>query len=123
MTSTFFAQALYNLAQKDDANPKQLVKKLEEYLARKNRLKLLPSILQALRKIELQQEKLTPLVEVANEQEIAKSLKEAVAIGVHTTKAKVNPSLIAGWRATENGKLYDNSAKRSLIEIYRKITT
>jgi F0F1-type ATP synthase delta subunit len=123
MTSASFAHALYNLAKKSNASPKELVKKLQAYLASNGRLKLLPGILQELQKIELQEKKRMPVVEIAKEHDKAKALKEAAAAGVQTSEVRVNPSLITGWRAVGNGKLYDSSAKRSLIEVYRKITT
>jgi F0F1-type ATP synthase delta subunit len=123
MKAETFAQALYSLAQKDGADAKKLVTQLKTYLAESGRIKLLPSILQELRKIEAREAKLMPAVEVALEKDAAKALSEADAAGVHVAKATINPSLISGWRAMGNGKLYDNSAKRSLIEVYRKITT
>jgi F0F1-type ATP synthase delta subunit len=123
MKAETFAQALYSLAQKDGADAKKLVTQLKTYLAESGRIKLLPSILQELRKIEAREAKLMPAVEVALEKDAAKALSEASVAGVTVSKATINPSLISGWRAMGNGKLYDNSAKRSLIEVYRKITT
>jgi F0F1-type ATP synthase delta subunit len=114
-----YAQALYNAAQKDGADAKKLVAHLMATLKANGREKLLPSILQDLRRLEARESKLGAVVEVAHEKDSAHALKEAAAHGVHATKTHVNKTLIQGWRATGNGKLLDHSAKRSLIEIYR----
>jgi F0F1-type ATP synthase delta subunit len=118
-----YAQALYSASQKDSADPKKLVAQLVKYLQASGRSKLLPSILKDLERIEAREAKLAPVVEVAHENEAAAALKHAATLGIHTTKAQVNPALIQGWRATGNGKLYDQSAKRSLVELYRNVTT
>jgi F0F1-type ATP synthase delta subunit len=118
-----YAQALYSASQKDSADPKKLVAQLVKYLQASGRSKLLPSILKDLERIEAREAKLAPVVEVAHENETAAALKHAAALGIHAKKAHVNPTLIQGWRATGNGKLYDQSAKRSLVELYRNVTT
>ena len=118
-----YAQAVYNAAQKDGADAKKLVAQLVTYLKSNGREKLLPSILQDLRRLEEREAKLEPVVEVAHEKDAAHALKEAAAHGIHATKTHVNKTLIQGWRATGNGKLLDHSAKRSLIEIYRNAIT
>ena len=114
-----YAQALYNAAQKDGADAKDLVARLVKLLEKQGRSKLLPSILQDLQRIEARNAKVDSIIEVAHERDSAHALKEAAALGIHATKTHTNPTLIQGWRATAQGKLFDRSAKRSLIELYR----
>ncbi|MDR3546986.1 MAG: F0F1 ATP synthase subunit delta [Candidatus Pacebacteria bacterium] len=118
-----YAQAIYIAAQKDGADAKKLVKQLTEALKDRGRLKLLPSILRELERIEAREAKLAPQLEVSSESEAARALKEAAAQGIHAVHARVNDALIRGWRASANGKLIDHSAKRELVELYRKVTT
>ena len=115
-----YAQALYNSAQKEGADPKKLVAQLVKYLEKEGRVKLLPSILRDLQKLDAQHTKVGSIVEVADEKDSTHALTEAATHGIHATVTHTNHTLIQGWRATGNGKLYDNSAKRSLIELYRK---
>jgi len=125
-----YAQAIWNLSQKESAEEnngaKKLVANLSKHLEETGRLKLLPQILIALQKIEERQAKVSTLVEVASEHEAKTALKEAAAKGIHAEHAVVNDSLISGWRATGkvNGKetLIDASSKRALLELYQAVT-
>ncbi len=118
-----YAQALYTEAHKDGADAKALVQNLATHLKEHGREKLLPGILRALQKIEQKHAKLLPTVEVAHQDEAHHALEEAAKHGIHATRAHVNHDLISGWRATEKGKLIDNSSKQSLLTLYRKIIT
>ena len=71
------------------------------HLKRTGRIKLLPLVLRELRNEAARAIRLTPKKETAAE----------------------NPSLISGWRSTENGVLTDHTAKSALIDIYKKIIT
>lgn len=70
------------------------------HLKRTGRLKLLPKILQELKRDEARKQKTGPRKETAKE----------------------HPELISGWRSIEQGQLIDRTGKRALIEIYQKIT-
>lgn len=118
-----YAQALFNAAHKDGADAKKLVANLTKHLGIQGRTKLLPGILRSLQRLEARNAKLASVVEVAHAGESAKALKAAAAVGIHAAHAQVNESLIKGWRASSNSKLADASAKRSLIDLYRSITT
>jgi F0F1-type ATP synthase delta subunit len=118
-----YAQVLWNASQKEGADPKQLVAHLAKHLESQGRIKLLPGILRSFQRLAERNTKLSTSVEVAHASESEKALKEAAAHGIHVEQVTVNPSLIKGWRASGNGKLVDASAKRSLIELYRSITT
>jgi F0F1-type ATP synthase delta subunit len=120
-TSTY-AQALYEAAHKEGADAKLVVKNLVKHLQAEGRIKLLPGILGEVKRLEAAQAKLAPTVEVSHSGESTKALKAAKEFGIHAEHATVNPALIKGWRATGNGKLVDHSAKRELIDLYRRIT-
>jgi F0F1-type ATP synthase delta subunit len=121
-----YAQALWNLSQKKDADAKVLVAHLVKNLQQSGRLKLLPQILVALKKIEVQHGKTDSVVEVANEHESKHALHEAGLKGIYADHAVVNHSLISGWRAIGKvegkEKLIDASSKRALLEIYQAVT-
>jgi F0F1-type ATP synthase delta subunit len=117
-----YAKAIDELAHQEGANAKKLAAQLQEHLRETGRTKLLPRILRELKVLEARREKLAPSVEVASEKEAASALAAAKAAGVVATEARVNHSLIRGWRATSGGMLVDRSAKRGLIELYRNVT-
>jgi len=73
-------------------------KTLVAHLEKTGRMKLLPRVLRELKMHAARAEKLV-------------SKKET---------AKQNPALISGWRSIENGVLTDTTAKRALLEIYKK---
>ena len=116
-----YAQAIWNMSRLEGANAKTIVAKISAHLKASGRLKLLPHILVALKKIEARETKLASVVEVASEHESAKALKAAAAAGIHAEHAKVNHSLINGWRATSKEKLVDNSSKRMLLDLYQAV--
>lgn len=76
-------------------------KVFREHLEKTGRLKLLPRILRELKEAEMQAKRLAPRTETAKEY----------------------PALISGSRTIENGILTDTTGKRSLLEIYKHITS
>ena len=130
-----YAQALWNLTQHSEKNvkgsqakldAKTAVAQLAKHLKASGRLKLLPHILIDLKKIEERELKRAPIVEVASEKESASAVKAAALQGIHVSEAKINKSLISGWRATGNvqGKetLIDNTSTRALLDLYQSVT-
>jgi F0F1-type ATP synthase delta subunit len=117
-----YAKAIDDLAHRDGANAKELVKSLTTHLKASGREKLLPGILRELKVLEARRTKLAPTVEVASEKESEAALKEAKVQGITAAKAHVNHSLIRGWRARSGGTLIDASAKQGLIDLYRNVT-
>ncbi|MFZ1987422.1 MAG: hypothetical protein WAV21_00075 [Minisyncoccia bacterium] len=122
ISARVYAKALARLSLKDAAN-KNAVQNLVTHLRGAGRIKLLPAILSELKSIEARAAKLSPRVEVAREADVALSLAAARKEGIETTEARVNPNLVRGWRAMNKGMLVDRSAKHSLVELYRNITT
>ena len=121
-----YAQALWNLTQHADEkkrmDAKAAVAQLAKHLKASGRLKLLPHILLDLKKIEAREMKLAPVVEVASVKEAPTALKEAAANGIIVKEAKINHSLISGWRAISKEKLIDNTSKRALLDLYQSVT-
>jgi F0F1-type ATP synthase delta subunit len=70
------------------------------HLKRTGRMKLLPSVLR----------------------ELKQQAARARLTAPRTETAKENPSLISGSRTLADGRLTDNTGKRALLEIYKKIT-
>jgi F0F1-type ATP synthase delta subunit len=119
-----YAEAIVHAAHAEKPNAKELVANLKKHLEEQGRLKLLPHILRELRRIEAQEAKLAPMVEVAHQKDGLHALKKAAEEhGIHAAKVHVNHTLVQGWRASGNGKLVDASAKRQLIDLYKKVLT
>lgn len=106
----------------DKAVSDAAVTKLIMHLKATGRIEMLIEIARELRKIAARRRALQARVEVAHERESAAALQEAATAGIHATRASVNPSLIQGWRAQQNGRLIDRSAKSALLHIYQKVT-
>jgi len=96
---------------------------LMKHLKDAGRLKLLPGILRSLRAEQQQSESRSAVLEVASEQEKAGAIREAKAMGIDAQTVRINPDLISGWRVRHDSVLIDHSAKRSLIDLYRRITS
>ncbi len=108
---------------KDQKVAEEAVIKLVHHLRSVGRLKMLPSIASELRLIEARRKALRPTVEVARKEDAEYGLKEAKAHGIETKEAIVNTSLISGWRGSYKGMLVDRTGKRSLIDIYKNVTS
>jgi F0F1-type ATP synthase delta subunit len=98
-----------------------LVTNLLAHLKAEGRMKLLPGILRELRSMQVREDKLAPVLEIANEKEKSTATKEAKEAGVETTYVVVNDRLISGWRARSGSALIDRSGKQALIDIYKNI--
>lgn len=117
-----YAQALNN-ALRNGTSEDALIKSLLAHLAEAGRMKLLPKILSELKALNARTKSIDATVEVASEKEANDALLAAKARGIEATTARVNPSLITGWRARKGSVLIDQSAKRALIDLYRRITS
>ncbi len=118
-----YAQALWNEAQKKDVEAKAIVSNLRKSLKAQGREKMLAGILRELKRLEAQNMKLGPVVEVASKKDEAHALKEAAALKIKVAQVTINPELIQGWRASDSSRLVDSSGKRALIELYQRITS
>lgn len=111
------------LAESDDASAKEeTLRRLFVHLKSTGRIKLLPGILKKLTAIEARRLTQAPQVEVAHAGESRMALAEAAREGIVASHARVNESLIKGFRARADGKLVDRSAKRALIDLYQNLT-
>lgn len=117
-----YAQAIQTI-QRKGTSESEIVSTLVAHLKSTGRTKLLPRILRQLRILQSRSRLQASLVEVATEAEAKEALALARAQGIEATTAVVNPALIRGWRARKDGVLVDHSAKRSLIDLYRRITS
>lgn len=117
-----YAQALVELEEKGVKAP-ELTRHLLAHLTKKGRLKLLPSILRELKKIQSRHDKEFSKLEVASEKETAAALKELASMHIEAPGVEVNHSLIKGWRLVRKDTLIDRSAKKSLVDLYTNIIT
>ncbi len=105
----------------DKAAADAAISKLIAHLKSAGRMNMLPKIARELKKVAARRHALRPVVEVAREKEAAGALREAAELGIKAKEAKVNPTLIHGWRARSGAKLIDRSAKRRLIDTYQNV--
>lgn len=110
-----YADALTS-AVKKGGNEDTLVSNLLAHLKAEGRIKLLPGILRELKRMQVHEAKLVPVLEVATAAEKAVALKESGA-----THAVVNDRLISGWRLKSGSSLIDRSGKQALVDIYKNI--
>jgi hypothetical protein len=107
---------------RDEQLAAHALEKLIAHLRASGRMPLLPRLLREVRRTLSREAALAPRVEVARKADAAAALQEAAEAGIRAPHAVVNASLIHGWRASENGRLVDHSAKQALIDIYQKVT-
>lgn len=112
-----YADALMSAVQKG-GNEDTLVSNLLAHLKAEGRMKLLPGILREMKRMQVREEKLAPVLEVASVEEKAAAL---AASGVETKEVVVNERLISGWRLRSGSSLTDRSGKQALIDIYKNI--
>ena len=106
----------------DKAASDAAITKLIIHLKSAGRMKMLPQIARELRKVAARRHALRPNVEVAHQHEAAAALQAAAHVGIVASHARVNPSLIHGWRARNGDILVDHSAKSALLSLYQNVT-
>jgi len=117
-----YGKKLAELASHDEGRALAATEKLIQGLKARGELNRLPGILRSLKKEAARGAALAPVVEVGRAEDAAHAVSAARAAGITAENAKVNPSLIRGWRARAAGTLVDRSGKRALIDLYRSIT-
>lgn len=118
-----YARFLEMLASAEDpAVAEAAVEKLIVHLRSAGRIGLLPKLLRELKRTAVRREALLAQVEVAHPKDAEDALREAARAGIVATHAKVNHTLVSGWRASANGLLVDHSGKQALIDIYQNVT-
>jgi F0F1-type ATP synthase delta subunit len=105
----------------DDKAADEAVEKLIRHLSVSGRVKMLPEIARELKKVVARRKSREAVVEIAHEKDAKHALAEAKAEGIEAAHARVNHSLIAGWRGRSDGTLVDRSAKAALVAIYQRI--
>lgn len=105
----------------DERAAEEAVEKLIRHLSASGRVKMLPDIARELKRVLARRKSGEPVVEVAHEKDAKHALQAAKAEGIDAAHARVNHSLISGWRARGGGKLVDRSAKAALVAIYQRI--
>lgn len=105
----------------DEKKKHAVVEKLVMHLKSNGRVKMLSQIANELKKIDARRTKMQPVLEVASEKEVHAAHKGAEEAGLPTHKAHINHALIRGWRVKDANRLVDHSAKRALIDIYKKV--
>lgn len=118
-TYTRLLETTAEVEETDAANT--AVTRLIAHLKSTGRMRTLPRIVRELERVAARRVALRAIVEVASKEEGARALHASERAGISTKRFVVNPSLIRGWRARENGRLIDRSAKRALVQIYQRV--
>lgn len=118
-----YARLLAVAAEHEDAQVGvRATEKLIAHLKSVGRIKMLGDILRELRTLVARRRAARPVLEIADQKESTGALAAARAAGFTVADARVNESLIRGWRVRGEGRLLDRSAKRALVDIYTNVT-
>ncbi|MBI2610466.1 F0F1 ATP synthase subunit delta [Candidatus Kaiserbacteria bacterium] len=123
-----YAEALWKMIEAGE-QPKAAVAKLRAYLERHGRANLLPKIAHALMRVAARESaKRAVVLSVARHKDIENAEREArdilkeLGTSAKDMEMRVDDSLIGGWRLEGRERLVDASYKKSLLEIYNKVT-
>ena len=102
--------------------PAHAVKSLVAHLELRGHKRLLKRLGPLLARRVLIEERSGVMVEVAHESDAAHAKKEAVLFsGDMHIAVREEPSIIGGWRMVSKNMLVDNTHKRHLLDIYKRI--
>lgn len=120
-----YARAIYDVRNNGTATDSNLSAEVLEALKRRHHEKLLPNILEEYRKIEQQEEKSALTIRLASEKEKHPALSVLKTISPKHGEPKfvVDASLGKGFVIEGKDFRYDASAKRFLVELYKKLIT
>ncbi len=117
-----YAKALFDLIQEKPEDTKGILEKFKSHLERKAELKLLARTLKELEILLEKSEKSLPYIEVYSEDLKDKAEQKARSIKEDSYIIKVNKSLIGGYRIkTRDGKFFDASFKKHLLDLYNTL--
>lgn len=126
MNNTYtIAKAIYNLSKKQDA--KVLVDKVIGWLKANQKLSLLPKIVSNLKTIS-KKEKDAQVTQVISAFALKNKTLEEIIAKVSTNssleaKSTIDPSLIGGFIAIANNKIYDASLKTQLHKLKQTLVS
>ena len=125
--AALYAQALSAVVSEGTLSEKQAWEGFTALLKRKGHLSLLPLIGKELERLGVRHKKQGALVTLGKEEdsktyakEIQKVLKEVGS--KERSEVVIDERLIGGFRVEANNKLTDRSHRKSLLELYRRLT-
>lgn len=118
-----YARAIYDVRNAGEIEDASLIARVIAALKRRHHEKLLPAVLDAYKKIELEEKASAATIRLAHEGEKSHALLRAKELGLEEGRARVviDPALIQGFVIEGKDFRYDASAKRSLTELYKKL--
>ena len=116
-----YAQALYRAQKRSPEKSDVHVRALYEILVRERRVRMLPSILRAFRRLQEKNIRTQPRMTVARTSDISSYQKNIEAHGFKDATVTVEPSVIGGWRGVRDGILMDATHKQALLTLYKNI--
>ena len=122
MLARHYAHALYQATEK--VSGRELGSRLKSFadvLARKGHERLLRSIVREYENHRLRLERRRTVASHKEEAVAKKHLKEYRQFAEKEVVVSVDPDLIRGFRIEGNDTLFDGSAKRRLITLYRQL--
>lgn len=118
-----YARAIREVRRESAVGGAELIASVKDALIRRGHRMLLPRIFAEYRALLADEEKGTVTLRVASEHEAAKGVAKLKELGVaEEPRAVVDRTLIKGFVAEGKDFRYDASAKRALLDLYKKLT-
>lgn len=118
-----YARAIHEVRKEGRTNDGELIGSVVAALSRRRHQKLLPQIAEEYGRIEKEAGKDAVLIRAASEQEAHKGLSKLRDLGYEgTARMEVDPKVVKGYVLEGKDFRYDASARRALVDLYKKLT-
>lgn len=119
-----YARAIYEARTATVLTGREFIVRITEALKRRHHERLLPSILEAYRKVEEIESMRGVTLRVASGADVQSGLAKMEELGVGEKEARtiIDPSLVKGYVLSGKDFRYDASAKRALVKLYERLS-
>lgn len=118
-----YARAIYEVRQEGRTNENELIGSVVAALSRRRHEKLLPRIAEEYGRIEKEAGKDSILIRAASEQEAHKGLSKLRELGItDAARMQGDPKVVKGYVLEGKDFRYDASARRALVDLYKRLT-
>lgn len=118
-----YARAIYEVRTAGRTNDGELIGSIVAALSRRRHQMLMPRIAEEYARTEQEAGKDAILIRAASEQEAHKGLSKLRDLGYEgTARMLVDPKVVKGYVLEGKDFRYDASARRALIDLYKKLT-
>lgn len=118
-----YARAIYEVRKEARTNDGELIGSIVVALSRRRHEKLLPRIAEEYARIEQEAGKDAILIRAASEQEAHRGLSKLRDLGIiGAARMLVDPTVVKGYVLEGKDFRYDASARRALVDLYKRLT-